>query len=496
MRSPTRSIVIVGGGFCGTVLAVNLLRRPPPGQTRILLVEQGDEIGRGLAYQVGPDQHLLNVPAGRMSADSADPNQFVRFAQGRKSGVAAGDFLPRPLYGEYLQDLLKSAERDAPQRVELETIRGRVCGIHRIGGAGSFLVYVADHGSLRADNVVLASGDPPPVCPSFARKVQHHPGYTDDPYRAGTLRGGERTLVVIGSGLTAADTIITAASLRPGTTIHAISRHGLLPAIQRDSTFNGDDLDISSILEQAAPLTARRLLEGLRSLAQTAKVLGGDWRDAMTTARYAAPRLWQQLPLIERRRFLRHARTYWDVHRHRLPPVTAARLGTLRALNQLHFHAGRILEVENEGQSLRVRWRPRGTETNSLLLADRVANCTGADRRLEHSHDPLLRSLLSAGLAVADPLGIGLRTGRHGALLGREGRDCGSGLYYLGPMLRAQHWEATAAGELRVHAEQLAHCLASEPEAATAASQPYGAEPEAARDGAQGGIAPPCSTPV
>ena len=38
-------------------------------------------------------------------------------------------------------------------------------------------------------------------------------------------------------------------------------------------------------------------------------------------------------------------------------------------------------------------------------------------------------------------------------------------LFYLGPMLRADHWEATAVGELRVRAEQLAATL-SKPEVA------------------------------
>ena len=36
-----RTIVIVGGGFCGTVLATMLLRRPPATPTRLVLIERG-----------------------------------------------------------------------------------------------------------------------------------------------------------------------------------------------------------------------------------------------------------------------------------------------------------------------------------------------------------------------------------------------------------------------------------------------------------------------
>jgi uncharacterized NAD(P)/FAD-binding protein YdhS len=88
-----------------------------------------------------------------------------------------------------------------------------------------------------------------------------------------------------------------------------------------------------------------------------------------------------------------------------------------------------------------------------------VINCTGTDRRLAHTRDPLLRGLMASGLAVADPLGLGWRTAEHGALIDRDGRAA-SHLFYLGPMLRADHWEATAVGELRVHALRLASALA------------------------------------
>ena len=139
------------------------------------------------------------------------------------------------------------------------------------------------------------------------------------------MQARTRTMVVIGTGLTAADTMVTAATLNPGITIHAISRHGLLPAVQGGGAFNPSELDIPST-KAVAPLTTRRLLREFRSLAREVENCGGDWRDAMTIGRHAAPRLWQQLPLVERKRFLRHARTYWDIHRHRLPPAIAARL--------------------------------------------------------------------------------------------------------------------------------------------------------------------------
>lgn len=100
-----RTIAIVGGGFCGTVVAANLLRRPPPGPTRLVLIERGGAVGRGVAYADRGFPYLLNVPASRMSASSDAPNEFLEFVQRRIPGASGEDFMPRALYGEYLQEL-------------------------------------------------------------------------------------------------------------------------------------------------------------------------------------------------------------------------------------------------------------------------------------------------------------------------------------------------------------------------------------------------------
>ena len=142
----------------------------------------------------------------------------------------------------------------------------------------------------------------------------------------------------------------------------------------------------------------------------------------------------------------------------RLPQETLEKLEDLHHANRLHIHAGRILNFELIGEKVRVTYRPRGTHDVATLLVDRVINCTGADYNPARSHDPLLRSLLTQGLATSDNLGLGLRTSSHGALIDSKNRVA-SNLYYIGPMLRADHWECTAAQELRVHAERLAHHL-------------------------------------
>jgi uncharacterized NAD(P)/FAD-binding protein YdhS len=93
------------------------------------------------------------------------------------------------------------------------------------------------------------------------------------------------------------------------------------------------------------------------------------------------------------------------------------------------------------------------------LTVDLIVNATGPDYVLKRGAVPLLNSLRAAGLVSEDALNLGLRTARYGACVNAQGHAT-EHLYYLGPMLRADHWEATAATELRNHAEQLAAHLA------------------------------------
>jgi len=453
-----RTIVIVGGGFCGVTLAANLLRRPPDGPTRLVLIERGDEVGRGAAYAKRSFPYLLNVPASRMSARSSAPSEFLEFAARRLPQVTGEDFLPRPLYGEYLQEMLLAAELSAPRHIRLDILRGEVVNVRRIDRKLPLRVELKDGRELTADDVVLALGNPPPAHLPVAGDVLDHPAYSGDPWRDDAPFDRQQNVLIIGTSLTAAD-VINRASHDPlfAPTLHALSRHGLIPPRQtafRPDAFRGD----GNALLRAASRSLRGLTRAVRMLADEAERLGGDWREAVTFVRNMAPTIWQQLPERDRVRFLRHLRTHWEIHRHRLPPEITHRVETLRRQNRLFVHAGRILSMKPKDARIEVTWRGRGSDDVKSMLFDRVINCTGPDYDIARSHDPLWRNLLQCGLCTRDPLGLGVRTGPKGALIDADGWP-GPHLFYLGPMLRADHWEATAVAELRVHAEQLAAAL-------------------------------------
>jgi uncharacterized NAD(P)/FAD-binding protein YdhS len=456
-----QTIVIVGAGFCGSVLAAQLLRRPPNRPTEIVLIERGTAIARGVAYASHDIPYVLNVPAGRLSVDPKDPLHFLRYARQSIPDADAEDFMSRSLYGDYLGDVLDQAERAAPSHVTLTRTFGEVIRIARNPEDKPLRAHLAGRTSIAADRVVLALGNPPPAVHPWARGLLHHPAYFQDPWSVPRSFGAKDSVLIIGTGLTMVD-VALALSQEGGRVplVRTLSRHGRLPlgqTIFRPTAVQGGG---ENLLAHAGSI--RRLVAASRALAREVEAAGGDWREVVTFIRHLAPELWRRLPPDERRRFLRHAQCQWDIHRHRLPAHMAKRIEHMRESDRLRVYAGRIRELIPEGDELRVVWRRRGSRENESFAVNAVINATGPDYVLKRSADPLWRALRAEGVITEDPLDLGLNTGPHGGCIGTDGKPSDR-VYYLGPMLRADHWEATAAPELRTHADNLARHLAQAP---------------------------------
>ena len=74
------TVVVIGGGFSGSMLAVELLHRSA-GTISVLLIERAPLPGRGVAYGTQFEGHLLNVRAKNMSAYADVPDHLVKWAQ-------------------------------------------------------------------------------------------------------------------------------------------------------------------------------------------------------------------------------------------------------------------------------------------------------------------------------------------------------------------------------------------------------------------------------
>src|SRR5882724_2610945 len=134
------------------------MRRHYAAGVRVVLIERRPRVGVGLAYSTTELAHRLNVPAGQMGAFPRDPEHFQRWARQRDPKVGADHYLPRAWYGEYLLDVLGSAERAALPGVDLERLSDEVLSVEVGDGADSVLLRLRGGGVMVADRAVLALG--------------------------------------------------------------------------------------------------------------------------------------------------------------------------------------------------------------------------------------------------------------------------------------------------------------------------------------------------
>ncbi|HEX8382172.1 MAG TPA: FAD/NAD(P)-binding protein [Sphingomonas sp.] len=453
INTPGDHVLIVGGGFSGTLLAINLLRHDGPRAT--LVERRPGQVARGVAYSAAHPSHLLNVRAGNMSALPDEPDHFVRWLEARgegkdggKDGGGRASFVPRTTYGAYLRALLDAARAGAPDRLTL--VEGE--GVDLREEAGGVVLTLDTGEAIAGDAGVLAVGNLPPHDPPGLGAQTLPPAcYSPDPWAAdiGAGLGDDDTAVLIGTGLTAVDAalLLDAGGFRGR--ILALSRRGLAPHRHQDGLPH-----CAPVLERpAGPLSG--VVAHLRRRAADA-----GWRTAVDELRPMTHIMWGAATEAERARFLRHARPYWDIHRHRLAPSVADRIDALLGDGRLRFAGGKPVGVTVHDRGVTLRWRPRGTADVVETRAARIVNCTGPQGDLLRSREPLLRRLLDTGAIRPDPLRLGLDVDAQSRVMGRDGA-ASDRLHAIGPMTRGGVWEIVAVPDIRWQAWNLARRLSN-----------------------------------
>lgn len=439
-------VAIIGGGASGAVVAIHLLHdgRCP---LEIAIFDPSGDPGPGLAHGRAAPGHLLNVPAGRMGALADDPGDFLSWLRTQSQIPAWDDFLPRLTYGAYLRQRLIQARRSA-ERVKLRVVTDAVRNL-RPGADGRYMV---DHGSgdpWEADWVVLATGNAPPAPLGGVDTALEADGrYVNDPWAPGALASltGRGHVLVVGTGLTMIDVAMTLTSeARGAVRVEAISRHGLLPT--------GHRITRCPAPPQIAtpPATALGLVRLVRAHVAAVEADRGDWRGGIDSLRSATGPLWRALPIAQRRRLLRHAVRYWEIHRHRMAPELARRVQAQIDLGNLRITRARLVGAEPSGPRVRALLDPAhaaGPDAARQVTVDAVVNCTGPCGDIDRAASPLLRTLRSAGLVRPDPLHLSLDTDAEGRVIDSDGRSH-ERLLAMGPLRRGEGWETTAMPEIR-----------------------------------------------
>jgi uncharacterized NAD(P)/FAD-binding protein YdhS len=429
-------VAVIGAGASGTIMALHLRRA---GVARVTLVERERVPGRGTAYGTVRPEHLLNVTAQRMIVYPHDPGHFARWF-GKRDG-SADDYAPRMLFGDYLTAELAAADG-------IGVVAGEAIDVTPDADGGE-RVTLRDGRAIAADAVVLALGNlrpaPLPVFDLDALGEVH----VDDPWFGAFAEGlGEDdTILLIGTALTAVDAALSLDAAGFRGRILAVSRRGLLPrAHLKREPVAGPAPDY--------PQGGSALLHAVR---RRAREIG--WREAVHELRPATQTIWDETPLAARRRFLRHLRAWWDVHRHRIAPAVAERIETMAGEGRFTLAAGRILGAGRDGDGAIVTWRRRGAEAAEEARVRRIVNCSGPELDIARAGEPLLRALAAAGRIRPDPCRLGIDVDLDSRAVDARGLAVPT-LSAIGPITRGAFWESIAVPDIAVQAKKVAERIA------------------------------------
>ena len=440
-KEPITTIAIVGGGVSGTLTAFHLVRQGTP--ARVILIDKRPDFGLGLAYSTPSLRHLLNVPAGKISALPDQPDHFLNWLR-RNHDPAATEktFAPRTVFGRYIQSLLKSTS----------TVEQQVATVVDVRQQDSGAVLTLDNGcELRADLIVLATGnfDPAPL-PGVTKAASDLGLYRHNAWVAKTYEelDPDAPVALIGTGLTGVDVVLRLRELGHRGKIIALSRHGIFPNRHDDYTpLNSTAIPLDT------PATCVAYLRALRAAIRG----GAQWRAAIDSLRETTNKLWVRLPIKEKKRFRRHLQHRWDVVRHRMAPPIADIIESELRNGTLEIHEGHLKAIDASPAGAHITVRAHdGSES---FYADRVINCTGPSMNYRRVSSTLLQNLFKRGLVASGPLGTGFHCSQDGAVIDADGH-ASEIIFNLGPGRLGDLLESIAVPEIRQQAVDLATTLA------------------------------------
>ncbi|OAJ45773.1 FAD/NAD(P)-binding protein [Pseudomonas marginalis] len=452
-------VLIIGGGLSGTMLAVQLLRLP--GQRQILVIEPRAELGRGEAYSAVELGHTLNGNAARMSVDPDNADDLTEWLtdfigadgwpESDQQHVPISElFPPRGIFGLYAQQRL--AEAKAQSASSVEHVRGEVVDL-RVEEASTLLTL--DNGQqLRGAFAVLATG----MFPAARTPQTESSGLNAaavDPWDVSAMTeiDPQATVLIIGSGLTMVDAVVSLEQAGHRGPIEIFSRHGLLPHVRRQPPswvdFLGEDHRLRS---------PRQLLREVRRQCAIAHAQGIDWQAPLDTVRAHIGRLWSQASAGEKRQFVRHVRPWWESHHHRSPPLSAQLVARLQEEGRLRIRAASFKGLEPATQGVTIRLRYRGEHAVTQVSGAALINSSGIEYDWRRVARPLPQQLLKRGLIQPGPLALGIAADASGAVVDAQGQ-VSQRLFAMGPPLRGMWWESTAVTDVALQAKALASTL-------------------------------------
>ncbi|GLS88260.1 hydroxyacylglutathione hydrolase [Cypionkella aquatica] len=454
------TVAIIGGGLSGAAVAYHLAHLT---DADITVIEPRADLGRGMAYATPDPDHRLNVPDHKMTLRSDRPEDFRAWLHSpdaptlpANSARLSGEiYAPRAVFGAYVAAQLQPLLQEG----RLRHLQSKVVSVARasMGQGGRYTLGLSDSGTLRADIIVLATTHPSAGLPRELANLADDPSLIADPFAEGALASvnPDARVLIVGNGLTSADIVASLHRRGHRGKITALSRHGL-----RSQPHGPAQPETKADFAAHPPRTALDLLRRARAAVAQDQAMGLTWHAVFDRLRAQGPAIWAALPEPERRRFLRHLRALWDVHRFRIAPQTYEANQQMQRLGRLVSLAARIVTA-TPGSPIKLGLQTRHNGTRLTIAVDRVILATGPAHGSVIKSTPALADLAALGLLQPDPLGLGLLTAASGQAVPGSGSADGS-LLVAGPLARATVGELMGVPEVITWAEHIAREVAGQ----------------------------------
>jgi uncharacterized NAD(P)/FAD-binding protein YdhS len=473
-KSGDARVVIIGGGFSGALVFANMIKMAESN----LVIEwfEPHALGEGLAYSTKNAIHLLNVRAERMGAFGGKPEHFYEWlvSDSGKSIIAdlwpdhevtSDSYVPRIVYSAYIKHIVQEALAEANRKqivVNIHPVSVTDASLYNDDTQQLMLHYHEDGKThkLIVDIAVLAIGNLPPRSNRFqAELIAVKNEYVDNvwnnmpdhifPDRVHEL-SVDSEIVIVGTGLTMVDTVLTLKAKGYRGRITAISRRGVIPNVH----IHSKSYPACEWMRhpQYAPRTALGLLVQLKQEVRKAESEGYSWQSVVDSLRPATQTLWKQLDVHEKRKFFHRLSAFWNVHRHRMAPEIYNEIRSLEQNDTLQIIAGRICSINSDEDGIAVVYRKHSTHGTETIHPALVLNCTGPEYDITVSDHGLLKSLYDCELITVGSLRAGIEVTEAGTAKGKA-QDT---LFPIGTLMVGELLECTAVPELREQAQVVA----------------------------------------
>lgn len=434
---------IIGGGLSGTLTAIRLLRDIKNPITIHLFEKDATKMFRGEAYSSSLSHQLLNVTAGQMSVFEEHPTHFSDWLFQNQYPYLPGDFVPRSIYGDYLTECLKEASMNAPQHI-FYTHNKEIVDLEI---SKSYVQVITEYDqSIRCTDLWLCTGNlAPSHLPVFAA-LKQSPNYISNPWsgKDNLSLKKKAKIVILGSGLSMVDQVLSLFNSGHQGKISVISRKGLLPhyhmQVKSFPLTNIPDFKKMHLLE---------LLKWIRSLVNEAEKQDYNWRSVIKSLREHTPNIWQSLSARDKEVFIHRLSTFWNIHRHQIPQRSYEQLKDLQSYGQLVVCAGKIEQAVETKKGIKIRYKEKFTANQNELFANKVINCTGPST-YKNIASPLYKNLLHKNMISVDEQGLGIQPIQTTSSLSSQ-----VNLHIIGPPAKGKFWECTALREIRKQTREL-----------------------------------------